>query len=97
MLQATPKQGTPTTTTTPATAAYTGSSSFTGSTNFQGIGSLTEKEVLYISDFLSWELLGMKKCFAMAEQSQDAEVKTLFQTIGQKHEQNYRKLLQQLH
>lgn len=55
-----------------------------------------EKELLYMKDFLSWELLAMKKCNAMANVSQDADVKAILTQAGKRHEQNYRKLIQQL-
>jgi hypothetical protein len=56
-----------------------------------------EKELLYMKDFLAWELLAMKKCNAMAQNSQDPDVKAILVSAGQRHEQHYRKLLQQLH
>lgn len=55
-----------------------------------------EKELLYLKDFLAWELLAMKKCSAMAQASQDPDVRAILTASGQRHEQHYRTLLQQL-
>jgi hypothetical protein len=58
---------------------------------------LAEKELLYIQDFLSWELLAMKRCKHAADAAQDAEIKGFIQSIGQKHKQHYETILTHLH
>ena len=55
-----------------------------------------EKELNYLKDFMSWELLAMKKCAAMAQMCSDTHVKDLLIATGQAHEKHYRTLLQQL-
>ncbi|MCS7459403.1 hypothetical protein N0M98_04560 [Paenibacillus doosanensis] len=57
---------------------------------------LSEKEFSYIKDFLSWELLAMKKCKESAEQCQDAEIKQLIEKTGRQHLDHYQTLLNHL-
>lgn len=54
---------------------------------------LSEKELLYIKDALSWELLAIKKCHEMAGQCQDQQMSNLIRQTGQKHVQHYNELL----
>lgn len=58
---------------------------------------ITDKELNYLKDFLSWELLAMKKCFRAAQGCTDTEIKQALQKIGQSHQQHYEQLLAQLH
>ncbi|CAH0121618.1 hypothetical protein PAE9249_04150 [Paenibacillus sp. CECT 9249] len=57
---------------------------------------LSEKELLYLKDFLSWELLAMKKCNDNANRCTDPQMKTLMMQAGQKHQQHYDTLLAHL-
>ncbi|ULL17456.1 hypothetical protein DVH26_25195 [Paenibacillus sp. H1-7] len=57
---------------------------------------LSEKEFSYIKDFLSWELLAMKKCKDSAEQCQDPQIKQLLEQTGQQHLDHYNSLLKHL-
>ena len=54
---------------------------------------LSEKELLYLKDALSWELLAIKKCHEMAGQCQDQQVANLIRQTGKKHVQHYNELL----
>lgn len=57
---------------------------------------LAEKELLYVKDYLSWELLAMKKCHEAASSCQDPQLKQVIQHVGKKHQQHYDTLLAQL-
>jgi hypothetical protein len=57
---------------------------------------ITDKELLYIKDFLSWELLAMKKCSDAAILCTDSAIQGLIRQIGEKHKQHYQTLIAQL-
>ena len=57
---------------------------------------LSEKDLNYLKDHLSWELLAAKKAFQYAHQSQDNTVKDLLFEVSQQHQRNYEKLLAHL-
>jgi hypothetical protein len=54
---------------------------------------LTDKELHYMKDFLSWELLAIKKCNDAATRCQDQQIMTMIKSTGQKHQQQYNQLL----
>ncbi|WP_124726654.1 ferritin-like domain-containing protein [Staphylospora marina] len=54
---------------------------------------LTDKDLHYLSDALSWELLAMKKCRHYAQECQDPQVAQLIDRIGQMHQNHYEQLL----
>lgn len=54
---------------------------------------ISTKEVNYIKDHLSWELLAAKKCFNHANSLQDAQLKQVFDDAGKAHQENYVNLL----
>lgn len=58
---------------------------------------LTDKELSYVKDYLSWELLAMKKCNEAANSCQDAQIKQQIQATGRKHQQHYETILSHLH
>lgn len=58
--------------------------------------SLSAKELSYIKDFLSWELLMTKKCSNYANQEVDPHFKGIFNSVGEIHQQNYFKILNYL-
>ncbi|MEX2460889.1 MAG: hypothetical protein WD469_06255 [Paenibacillaceae bacterium] len=58
---------------------------------------ITDKELHYIKDFLSWELLAMKKCNDTANQCTDTTIQNLIRQTGEKHKQHYQSILTQLH
>jgi len=57
---------------------------------------LSVKELSYIKDSLSWELLMAKKCHEYAAQEVDPHFKGIFNNAGQMHQQNYQNLLSYL-
>ncbi|GGE07085.1 hypothetical protein GCM10011571_05390 [Marinithermofilum abyssi] len=57
---------------------------------------LTTKELNYLKDALSWELLAMKKCHHYAQECQDPQLKQLIDRTGQLHQNHYQQLLQHL-
>lgn len=57
---------------------------------------ISDKELHYIKDYLSWELLAMKKCNDAANQCQDPQIQGLIREAGQKHKQHYEAILNQL-
>jgi len=59
--------------------------------------SITDKELNYLKDFLSWELLAMKKCNDAANQCTDSSVQSLIRQTGEKHKQHYQTIVSQLH
>ncbi|MEX2415786.1 MAG: hypothetical protein WD424_06555 [Paenibacillaceae bacterium] len=57
---------------------------------------LSDKELHYIKDYMSWELLAMKKCQHAAESCQNPEIQTQIRAIGKTHTQHYGTLLSHL-
>nr|WP_245891468.1 hypothetical protein [Planifilum fimeticola] len=57
---------------------------------------LSTKDLHYLKDELSWELLAMKKCHHYAQECQDPEIRQLLDRIGKIHQQHYQILLNQL-
>ncbi|MCK9221219.1 MAG: hypothetical protein M0Q40_01110 [Limnochordia bacterium] len=57
---------------------------------------LTGKDLTYIEDAMSWELLAMKKCRHYASMCQDTEVRNFLDEAGRMHQGHYIKLHQHL-
>lgn len=57
---------------------------------------LSDKELHYIKDFLSWELLAMKKCGDAVSSCSDPEIQNLLKQTGQKHQHHFESLLTHL-
>jgi len=55
--------------------------------------NLSTKEVNYIKDLLSWELLTTKKCFQYANQEVNSTHQKVFFDTANMHQQNYLSLL----
>lgn len=55
--------------------------------------NLSTKEVNYVKDLLSWELLTIKKCFNYANQETNPARQKLFFDTANMHQQNYLDLL----
>lgn len=55
--------------------------------------NLSTKELNYLRDFLSWELLSGKKCFQYAQLETDTQKQQLFYQAASIHQQNYMSLL----
>ncbi len=57
---------------------------------------VTNKDHLYITDMLSWNLLAMKKCHFYAQNCMDPEIKNAIDKAGQMHERHYQKIMSHL-
>lgn len=60
------------------------------------VDQLSSKDLLYVKDQLSWELLAMKKCHHFAQECQDTEISQELERIGKIHQQHYETLLNHL-
>ncbi len=58
--------------------------------------AITTKDILYIKDALSWELLAFKKFNFMANQLQNPQLKEALNKAGRMHENHYQRLLTHL-
>ena len=58
--------------------------------------NLSTKELNYINDILSWELLATKKCFQYGNQETNPVHKNAFLSSGNMHQQNYHKVVNYL-
>ncbi|WNC14084.1 ferritin-like domain-containing protein [Brevibacillus brevis] len=57
---------------------------------------ITTKDLSYLKDAMSWELIAFKKLHAFAQQATDPEVKQCLEKTGRMHQQHYQKLLTHL-
>lgn len=57
---------------------------------------LSSKDLHYVKDQLSWELLAMKKCHHFAQECQDVEISQELDRVGKIHLQHYEMLLNHL-
>lgn len=57
------------------------------------MANISTKELSYINDFLSWELLSAKKCYQYAHQETNPLRQQIFFEASNTHQQNYTKLL----
>lgn len=57
---------------------------------------ISSKDMMYIKDMLSWNLLAAKKSHFLAQQCQDSQVKAELEQCSQMHEQHFNKLLNYL-
>jgi len=55
--------------------------------------NLSTKELNYINDFLSWELLAAKKCFQYGCQENGSRFQQIFMDAAHVHQRNYTNLL----
>jgi hypothetical protein len=58
--------------------------------------AITTKDLLYIKDVLSWELLAFKKFHYLAQQVTNTEIKQALEKAGQMHQNHYQRLLPHL-
>lgn len=54
---------------------------------------LTTKDLSYLKDAMSWELLVMKKCNHFAQECKDQQIKQAINRTGKMHEKHYSMLL----
>lgn len=57
---------------------------------------VTTKDIMYLKDQLSWELLAMKKCRHFAEECSDPDIKQAIDRAGRMHQRHYELLLKHL-
>lgn len=57
---------------------------------------LSTKDLLYVKDQLSWELLAMKKCHHFAQECLDPEIRQELERTGKMHQSHYERLLNHL-
>lgn len=57
---------------------------------------LTEKDLAYLKDSMSWELLAAKKAYQYAHQTLEPECRQLMFQVAQTHQQNMEQLLNYL-
>ncbi len=55
--------------------------------------NISQKELNYIRDFLSWEMLSAKKCYQYGHQETNPSVQQIFFDAAHMHEQNYYSVL----
>lgn len=55
--------------------------------------NLSTKEINYIKDILSWEILTIKKCYQYTNQETKPERKKIYTDAVNMHQQNYSNLL----
>lgn len=58
--------------------------------------AITTKDLLYIKDALSWELLASKKFHFMAQQATNQDIKQALDKAGMMHQNHYQRLLNHL-
>lgn len=57
---------------------------------------ITSKDLSYLKDAMSWELIAFKKFAFYAQQCKDPQIKQLMDKVGKMHQRHYQKLLTHL-
>lgn len=55
---------------------------------------ITDKDLNYLTDAMSWTLLAMKKCAHFAQECEDQQVQQAIDEAGRMHQRHYNMLLQ---
>lgn len=55
--------------------------------------NISTKELNYLNDFMSWELLNAKKCYQYASQENNSPHSQVFFDAAGMHQQNYTNIL----
>jgi hypothetical protein len=58
--------------------------------------AITSKDILYLKDALSWELLAFKKFHFLAQQVTNEEIKVVLENAGRMHQNHFERLLTHL-
>jgi hypothetical protein len=58
--------------------------------------AITTKDILYLKDALSWELLAFKKFHFLAQHAENQEIKDALDNAGKMHQDHYQRLLSHL-
>ena len=59
-------------------------------------GVVTDKDLSYLKDALSWELVAMKKCNHFAGMCQDQEISNFIGKAAKMHQDHYLRLLNEV-
>lgn len=57
---------------------------------------LTEKDLAYMHDIMSWELLAAKKAYQYAHQTLEPDCRQLMFQVAQQHQRNMEQIMQHL-
>lgn len=57
---------------------------------------ISTKDLSYINDMLSWNLIAMKKAHFAAEHCQDQDVRNALEKCGQMHQRHFEKIMSHL-
>ena len=57
---------------------------------------VTTKDLAYIKDALSWELIALKKCHHFAQECNDNQIRQRIEQAGRMHQNHYQMLLNHL-
>ncbi|QGG49214.1 hypothetical protein [Heliorestis convoluta] len=57
--------------------------------------SLTDKDLLFLTEMLFFQLNAAKKCYHFSQQCSDQQIRDLLDKAGQMHQRHYKLLLQQ--
>ncbi|MDI3546865.1 MAG: hypothetical protein PWR10_517 [Halanaerobiales bacterium] len=57
---------------------------------------ISTKDLAYLTDAMSWELLAMKKCHHFAQECNNNEIRQAIERAGRMHEKHYKMLLKHL-
>lgn len=62
----------------------------------QSMTPLTEKDLAYVKDHMSWELVACKKAYQYAHQTLEPECRQLMFQVAETHQRNWEQLVQHL-
>lgn len=57
---------------------------------------LSEKDLAYMKDQMSWELVAAKKAYQYAHQTMDPECRNLMFTVAEQHQRNLERVMHHL-
>jgi len=57
---------------------------------------LTEKDLAYMHDMMSWELVATKKAYQYAQQTMDPDCRSLMFQVAEQHQRNLERILTHL-
>ncbi|WP_066304796.1 ferritin family protein [Bacillus sp. FJAT-29814] len=58
--------------------------------------AVTTKDLMYLKDAMSWELMAFKKFHFMAEHAENPQIKQALDKAGRMHQDHYNRLLNHL-
>jgi hypothetical protein len=66
------------------------------STNQEQMTPLSEKDLAYMKDHMSWELLACKKAYQYAHQTLEPECRQVATQVAETHQRNFERIVQHL-